>query len=355
MREHQGNIDPTGILSAIYSDDRVGEGTWASMTPAEHPEARVPTRVVASWVDGLTADSALLRYASHVNTPMHVVIGSATHTGALDGDPFGTTPFVEARPSALESAVADIAFMQSAFAGEVLDREIRYVVLGDGSWKSTESWPPAGVVAEAFTLAPGALTREGEAAGVITHLVDPATSTGPLNRWASQRAAPIHYGDRRNAPGQLLSFDAAPVELDTELVGNAELCLELGIDQSDGIVLAYLEDVAPDGRVTYLTEGELRLLHRATTGASCDPASGTARSFARRDAAEVIPGERMRVEIPFAATAALIRRGHHLRLSLAGADAGTFAPLVDAPVTWTLSYGPDASSLRVPTRPWQGR
>ena len=358
MREHRGNIDPVGILSAIYSDDRVGDGTWASMTPAEHPEVIVPTRVVASWVDGLTADSALLRYASHANTPMHVVIGSSTHTGALEGDPFSTTPFVEASPSALESAGEDVEFMQSVFAGEALGREIRYVVLGDGSWKTTEVWPPAGVVREAFTLAPGALTRTGgetREAGAITHHVDPTTSTGPLNRWASQRGAPIHYGDRRNAPGQLLSFDAAPVELDTELVGNAELCLELGIDQSDGIVLAYLEDVAPDGRVSYLTEGELRLLHRATTGAPCDPAPGTARSFAREDAAEVIPGESMRVEIPFAATAALIRRGHHLRLSLAGADAGTFAPLVDAPVTWTLSYGADASSLRVPTRPWQGR
>ena len=355
MREHRGNIDPAGILSAIYSDDRVGEGSWWSMTPVEHPEARVPTRVVASWVDGLTADSALLRYASHESTPMHVVIGSGTHTGALDGDPFSTTPFAEAHPSALESAAEDIEFVQGAFAGEALGREIRYVVLGDGSWKSTDVWPPAGVVAEAFTLAPGALRRGGGDAGSITHTVDPSTSTGPLNRWASQRAAPIHYGDRRNAPGELLSFDATPVELDTELVGNPELCLELGIDRSDGIVLAYLEDVAPDGRVTYLTEGELRLLHRATTGAACDPAPGTARSFAREDAAAVTPGESMRVEIPFAATAALIRRGHHLRLSLAGADAGTFAPLAEEPVTWTLSYGPDASSLRVPTRPWHTR
>jgi putative CocE/NonD family hydrolase len=355
MREHRGNIDPSGILSAIYSDDRVGEGTWSSMTAAEHPEVRVPARVVASWVDGLTADSALRRYASHRNTPMQVVIGSTTHTGALDGDPFSTTPFAEARPSALESSAEDIEFLRSVFAGEPIGREIRYVVLGDRGWKTTEVWPPEGVTSEAFTLAPGALTHGGGEAGSITHRVDPTTSTGPLNRWASQRAAPIHYGDRRNAPGRFLSFDAAPVELDTELVGSPELCLELGIDQVDGIVLAYLEDVAPDGRVTYLTEGELRLLHRATNGAACDPAPGTARSFAREDAAAVIPGETLRVEIPLSATAARIRRGHHLRLSLAGADAGTFAPLVDAPVTWTVGYGPDASSLRIPTRPWQGR
>jgi hypothetical protein len=61
----------------------------------------------------------------------------------------------------------------------------------------------------------------------------------------------------------------------------------------------------------------------------------------------------MRIEIPLASTAALLRQGHQLRLSLAGADAGTFPSLTDQPATWTLRYGgADGSTLRVPTRPW---
>ena len=132
--------------------------------------------------------------------------------------------------------------------------------------------------------------------------------------------------------------------------------MTLTTDQTDGIVLAYLEDVAPDGRVTYLSEGELRLMHRNTAGAACDPAPGAARSFERKDAAAVVPGAPMQLEIPFTATAALLRRGHHLRLSLAGADAGTFGTLTDTPATWSVGYGgPDGSTLRVPMRPWQDR
>jgi putative CocE/NonD family hydrolase len=146
-----------------------------------------------------------------------------------------------------------------------------------------------------------------------------------------------------------------------ELVGEAELCLAMRTDQSDGVVLAYLEDVAPDGRVTYLTEGELRLLHRKTTGdqarvGGCDPAPGTKRTFNRADAALVTPGELMHVELPLLPTAARIQKGHRLRLTLAGADAGNFPLLTEAPATWSVGYGgAGGSTLRVPMKVWLPR
>jgi len=125
-------------------------------------------------------------------------------------------------------------------------------------------------------------------------------------------------------------------------------------DQTDGLVIAYLEDVAPDGRVTYLTEGELRLLHRKTEGRPCDPAPGTKRSFARPDGAPVEPGALMTIELPFLETAALIRSGHRLRLSLAGADQANFPTLTgDKLAHWSLAYGGDTGSkLTLPFKPW---
>ena len=44
------------------------------------------------------------------------------------------------------------------------------------------------------------------------------------------------------------------------------ISLRLATTGSDGAIYAYLEDVAPDGEVIYLTEGCLRFIHRATTG-----------------------------------------------------------------------------------------
>lgn len=351
FRDHATNADGDGLFAAAFSDDVIGSGTWPDMTPREHASVRMPTRVVASWVDGLTADSALLRYASHPNTPMEVVIGTQTHSGGLDGDPFSRTPFRPARPDAVESYADDIAFVEHALSGRPIGRSIRYLVMGTDTWRSTPVWPPSGSRPERFALAPSALAAEPSSdSSELRYRVDPTASSGHHNRWGSQRGEPIHYGDRRSAPGALLSFDAPAVDADLEIAGAAELCLVMSTDQTDGLVIAYLEDVAPDGRVSYLSEGTLRLLHRATRGPACDPAPGADRSFARADAAPAVPGERMHVEIPFANVAARIARGHHLRLSLAGADAGTFPTLTDAPATWTVTVGgPDGSTLHVPT------
>jgi uncharacterized protein len=354
FREHATNADAAVLRTAEYRDDTIGTGAWPDMTPHEHPSVRVPTRLVASWVDGLTADSALLRFASHPNTPMQLLIGASSHMGGLDGDPFARTPFASARPEPQRSFGDDIAFVQRALSGGTIGRSIEYLVLGTDRWLTTDVWPPAGSEAQKLALTTSRLVQGLSVAdGEAPYDVDPSTSTGPYNRWASQRAAPIHYGDRRQAPGRALSFDAMPVDVDTEIVGTPELCIAMTTDQTDGIILAYLEDVAPDGRVTYLTEGQLRLLHRATRGQPCDPAPGADRSFEHRDAQPVTPGEHLRFEIPFAATAALLAQGHHLRLSLAGADAGTFPTLTDSPAHWTVRFGgPSGSTLRVPSRPW---
>lgn len=352
FRDHAGNADGDGLFSAEFSDDAIGSGAWPDMTPREHASVRVPARVVASWVDGLTADSALMRYASHPNTPMQVVIGTQTHTNGLDGDPFARVPFQAARPSAAQSYADDITFVKNVLSGQTIGRSIRYRVMGTDTWRTTDVWPPSDVRLERLTLTPSTLAAEpAPEASELSYRVDPATSSGQHNRWASQRGAPIHYGDRRRAPGAFLSFDGQPVNADVEIAGAAELCLVMSSDRADGIVIAYLEDVAPDGRVTYLSEGELRLLHRATRRPACDAAPGVDRSFERADAAPVLPGERMQLEIPMANVAARIARGHRLRLSLAGVDAGTFATLTDAPATWSVTVGgPGASTLHVPLR-----
>jgi uncharacterized protein len=185
--------------------------------------------------------------------------------------------------------------------------------------------------------------------------VDLAATSGKFNRWASQRGGAIFYGDRRTLPGHRISFDAAPATTDQELVGSPELCLVMSTDRPDGLVIAYLEDVTPDGRVTYLTEGLLRLIHRKTAGAPCDAAPGAARSFDRAEGAPVVPGETMAIELPLLPVAALIETGHHLRLSLAGTDAGWFESLTDTPANWALSYGgARPSTLMLPMRPWPG-
>jgi uncharacterized protein len=369
--EHQADPTAAQYAGLVYRDDLFGAGTVEQMSAVGHIEelrrAGVPARVSASWLDGTTAESALRRFTALTDVPMEVFIGAHTHSTGLHADPFERVPFQAAKPSAVDQYGADVDFVKRALAGEAIGRSVRYLVLGTDTWKTTETWPPAGVRSSVMHFTRNGLApRPSGERGERGYRVDPATSSGTFTRWAAQAGAPVYYGDQRFAPGRRLSFDAEPVTRDTELVGAPEVCLVMRSDQTDGIVLAYLEDVAPNGRVTYLTEGQIRLLHRKTSGRACDPAPGTARTFARADAAPVEPGELMHVELPLLPTAAILRKGHRLRLALAGADAGprrpfefanpgvdTFPMLTDVPATWSVSFGgPRGSTLVVPTRPW---
>jgi putative CocE/NonD family hydrolase len=362
LREHSTNVDGAALAGVTFRDDTLGDGSFDQMSAAGHVQelrsAAVPARVSASWLDGATALGALTRFNALPEVPMEIFIGATTHSGALDADPFSVEPFELAQPDAETQYRADAAFVKRVLSGGRVGREIHYYVLGARRWKRSPVWPPHGAHDHTLLLSRGGLVAEERAPRFAeqTYQVDPETSSGTaFNRWASQSNAPVYYGDRRRSPGARLSFDGAPFPRDVELAGAPELCLVLRSDQPDGLVIAYVEDVAPDGRVTYLTEGELRLLHRKTQGAACDPAPGTERSFARADAAQVVPGELMRVELPLLPVAALLRKGHHLRLSLAGADAGTFPLLSDVPAKWTVAYGRGGSSLRVPLKPWSTR
>lgn len=360
--DHRTNLRGEALLSAVYKDDPLGSASVDSMSPVGSVEelrrAAIPARVSASWLDGATAQSALDRFNALPDVPMEVVIGATAHSGGVDADPFSRTPFEAARPPAAQQYAADVAFVQRVLAGETIARSVSYYVLGANVWKSTEQWPPAGGHDRVLRLSRrGLVAGRRIEAGERSYTVDPTTSSGgPFNRWGSQGGNPVYYGDRRAAPGHRLAFDSSPAERDLELVGAPELCLALRSDQTDGVVFAYLEDVAPDGRVTHLTEGQLRLIHRKTQGApdqGCNPLPGTQRSFERGDSAPVIPGELMYLELPLLPTAALIRKGHRVRLALAGADAGTFPMLTDTPSSWRVAYGGrQGSSLTLRSRPW---
>jgi uncharacterized protein len=357
--DHRVNLDGASLRTVVYRDDRVGsagfEGVNASDHVAELRRAAVPARVSASWLDGSTAQSALARFVALPDVPMELAIGATAHSGGLDADPFSTVPFRAARPGAVAQYAADVDFVKRALSGAPIARKVDYHVLGADQWKTTSVWPPHGVESGVLHLAPAALlSASAGPPAQQSYQVDPSAASGShFNRWSAQTGAPVFYGDRRAAPGRRLSFDGAPLASDTELVGSPELCVQFRSDQPDGLLIAYLEDVAPDGRVTYLTEGELRLLHRKTDAPGCDPAPGTARSFLRIDGASVTPGELMTVELSLLPVAALLRAGHHLRLSLAGADAGTFPLMTEVPATWSIAYGgTDGSTLRLPTRPW---
>ena len=123
--------------------------------------------------------------------------------------------------------------------------------------------------------------------------------------------------------------------------------LHLSSTHPDGALHVYLEDVAPDGRVTYLTEGILRLIHGLSDAAQLPYEHlGPQRSYLRADARPLTPGKLIKVDLPLYSTSVKLETGHRLRIAIAGQDASTFAryPQDGAPVV-TVAHSPARPSF----------
>ena len=131
---------------------------------------------------------------------------------------------------------------------------------------------------------------------------------------------------RREQDLRLLTFTSAPFERDREITGHPLITLFVRSTHEDGLFIAYLEDVAPDGRVTYITEGQLRaIMRRLGDEPPLYRKAGPHRSELRADAMPLVPGEVAELTFELWATSVLIRKGHSLRVAVAGADKDTFA------------------------------
>jgi putative CocE/NonD family hydrolase len=137
--------------------------------------------------------------------------------------------------------------------------------------------------------------------------------------------ADVVYPDRSEAGTKLLTYTSAPLPADLEITGHPIVTLNVASSTADPAFHVYLEDVAPDGRVTYITEGILRGIHsQVSFEAPAYTEFGPRHTMQRGDAAGLIPRKVTEVSFKMFATSVLIRRGHAIRISIAGVDASTF-------------------------------
>jgi putative CocE/NonD family hydrolase len=107
----------------------------------------------------------------------------------------------------------------------------------------------------------------------------------------------------------------------TEVTGAPVAALWFAADRPDAAILLYLEDVAPDGRTSYVTEGTLRASCRYVEPPPVwHPHLGPYHPCTEELLQYLVPGEPALLQIALHPTSWLMRPGHRLRLALAGAD-----------------------------------
>jgi uncharacterized protein len=349
------NRYPTEILPQIeFRDDPISLRDRASATFAEFSvfghraeieSSHAAMQVWCSWLDADVCEGALSRYLTFKN-PQQIIIGPFSHNTDFNDDPF----LNPAQHSPSEPTVDQQNRMMADFFDRFLRSDvatpvepgIHYYTLGEGQWHDTKVWPPQGFdrasqfyFAEDHALSP---TPPAAAAANDTYPVNFTASTGKNNRWMTELGLDILYPDRSSEDGKLLVYTGAPLATDVEISGSPKLVLEVASTATDGAFFAYLEDVAPDGRVTYLDEGELRAVNRKQMDTHERPYNSQcpASSNSRHNAQPLVPGEPAELKICMWPTSVILRKGHQIRVALAGADAGfrRYPPVGD--VTWTV-------------------
>ena len=364
VAEHAANPDVfQAVLATEYRDDVVGgDQTWAEIGPIhwrrEIEASGVPMLVLVSWMDAGTADGTLLRFR-HFSNPQKVLILASTHGGGYSASPYsvGAAP-LPPQPSVDEQMELRRLFFDHHLKGDDNGVDdwpaMRFFNLGEEAYHDTEVWPPAGTTTATFHMdSGGRLTGDSEAVadGSDEYAVDPEVTSGPDNRWMAQMGAPIlNLDDRADMDARMLTYTTDPLESDLQIAGYPVITLNIASDREDGALFVYLEDVDPEGRSRYVTEGGLRLIHRKAVPNPHFEGEEPYHSFARADAEPMPPGEAATVSFRLWPIAALVRAGHRIRVAIAGADAGMFDPVpADGDATLTVYRGgADGSRIELP-------
>ena len=337
LAQHDGNPNVFDAARPIeFRDDLFGPVSTDAISPllgAPTHDRTAAIQRIAGWQDAGSARGALSDFNT-LNAAYHLlVVAPQTHTGNYLCDPY---KFGVPQKLRDQNVIHDVwqgaefldAFLKSDGSGGIR-REVAYYTFVEETWKRTSVWPPDGFEHQRWHLAADhALTRTPptDPDGADVYTVDFSATTGLYNRWFSGMAGvPIQYVDRAEQDTRLLVYETPPLEQSAELTGHPVVSLQVSSTETDGSFIVYLEDAAPDGTVVYLTEGELRAIHRKVSNEPPPVAIfGPYHTFKRADAEPLVPGEVTEITFDLLPISTIIRAGHRLRVALAGHDADTF-------------------------------
>jgi uncharacterized protein len=379
LRDHLTNVDVNeSSRDIVYRDDVIAHDPWHSngvLSPsvAGHPRGNLGTigvfsessyvdDLVASqaaiynysgWFDGAYAQAAIRRFLTVPNSGSRLTLGPWSHGGNWNCGPGGPSPSEFDHTAELRRFFD--WHLKGLKTGIDEEKPVHYFTMIEGKWKASDVWPVPSTRRDLF-LSAGNRLEPMPAADASEEIdrIDPEAATGDLSRWNSLvGSGPVAYPHRARADERLLIYTSAKLAMATEVTGHPMVDLFVKSNAADGDVFVYLEDVAEDGAVQYVTEGMLRARHRKLSSeAAAYNDVVPYRTFERRDAVSLVPGQVAELRFDLQPTSYLFQKGHLIRVAIAGADVSHFAPSVAPPPTVSiLQGGQSASHIELPVVP----
>jgi putative CocE/NonD family hydrolase len=340
VAQHSENVDVYKAFSPItFRDQSVGgsglsfHGGSSLYWREKIEKSGVAMFVMASWLDAGVADGALLRYKNYSN-PQKLWILAASHGGRHHASPYVVSNrALDPIPSRMEQWNKALDFLNHYLKGmdNGVDKwpAITYYNAAEEIFKETDVWPPKGTKKIRMFMREGnrlSFKPPEDKIGKDSYTIDFEVTTGSYSRWMTQmgRAPVLYLNSRNKMDTKMLTFTSHPLAADLQITGYPVITLYVKSTHSDGAFLVYLEDVFENGNSVYITEGGLRAIHRKVSKNPYVNQETPYHSFAERDAKPLVPGETAELTFELQPTSVLIKKGHKIRVAIAGADKDNF-------------------------------
>ncbi len=299
----------------------------------DYRRIQVPVYAISGWADSYSRN--VLPLLERLRVPKKALIGPWAHSVPHLAQPGPAIGF-------LREAIRwwDL-WLKDKDTG-IMDEPMLRVWMGDwvqpaklvpdwpGRWVAEPVWPPTQRVPQQLHLNLAGLQAQAAQAHPL-RIQSPQTTGMQAGYQCSYGSGPDLSDDQRSDDVQSLCFDTEPLAQALELLGDAELELDITSDQPQALLAARLCDVAPDGSSLRLTYGLLNLSHR---DGDADPQA-------------LVPRQTYRVKIVLCGLAQVLPVGHRLRLALST----SYWPIAwPSPVPATLTLQCGSSVLRLPVR-----
>lgn len=368
LEEHEDNFDIFAGLYRVECRDDIDSLLGIPIDEfsihnriADIEASGVPLYRISGWYDGNCVGSTVKGYLN-ISNSKRLLLGPWDH-----GPHEHISPFVKSNKYDFAMYEEMLRFfdyyMRGIDNGIMNEPPVHYYQMGTERFVASEVWPPRGFDTETFYLNPGnRLGSQAPAAGQpekTDYACDYTVGSGGKARWNSltplYRHGDTEYDNRTEMNRRMLVFDAPPAAGNMEITGHPLVELHIAADAPDVVVFAYLEEVAPDGKVTYITEGLLRAGYSKESEKPDYQWFGPYHGYRRADLQPLTPGQAVRLRFDMIPTSYLLRQGHRLRLSIATSDVDHFDVGDMRPKTLSVFHSASyPSSLQVPMKPAEG-
>jgi putative CocE/NonD family hydrolase len=342
---------PDYVIDEAYFRDRFDTPPWMltykrqqrdgafwdrASLKGRYDSIRIPTFHIGGWYDGYR--DSLPRMLANLRAPVKAIIGPWIHTWPNEPYP---KPGIEWRHEAVrwfdywlkgrDTGILD----EPRFA--VFVREWHppgpYLEEAPGFWRWEDGWPIARIENRTLHALPDhTLGNEAPPRDVHELRYTPSIGIeggGPVMWWGDV----AH--DQRPTDAYSLTYDSAPLDADTEILGLPRALLEVAADAPRANWIVRLSDVAPDGRVTLVTGAAFNGTHRTSA----------------REPQAIEPGVAFPLEVELHFTSWVFPKGHRIRMSIGNAQWPMLWPTPYAMTTQLTLGGESGARLVLPVVP----